>query len=117
MTKLIAEAYKAVFSIVAFLAVAFVLIVAAEAARTTGFSPGTLSLAAGGLLIIVLVMGAMALQIQNNQLLKQIAQNTAGNTARSADNGGTGSTRTPAFAPSADGPWPSRREPPVSGQR
>jgi hypothetical protein len=109
MTKLIAEAYKAVFSIVAFLAVSFVLIVAAQAARTAGFTPGTLSLAAGGLLIIVLVMGAMALQIQNYQLLKQIAQNTA----QPTDSAGTGTPRPPAFAPSPDGPWSARREPPV----
>jgi uncharacterized membrane protein len=107
MTTLIAEAYKAIFALVAFVAVAVVVIVSIEAMRSGGVTPANLAMLAGGLVIVVLVMGAMALQIQNNTLLKQIARNTAPDAPAPVD-------RAAMFTPSADSAWPNRREPPVN---
>jgi hypothetical protein len=106
MTTLIAEAFKALFGVIAVLAFAMVVAVAYGTATRLGLGPG-LMIAVSGIALVVALIGAIALQIQNNQLLKQIARNTASDQPPAKD-------AAPSFTPAADGPWPGRSEPPLN---
>lgn len=105
MTTIIAEAFKGLFSILVICALAAMAIVAMAVSAQAGPALGAL-IGLTGLLLIVLLFGAIALQIQNNQLLKRIADNTGSKPPASEP-------PRPAFTPSPTGPWPSRREPTV----
>lgn len=106
MTHLIAEAFKALFGLMAFVAVVLILVGASIAAMQFGPVAGVAG-AIGGLLVVVSLLGVIALQIQNNKLLKLIAD-----ASKPKNDAASLSTPLPPSGPS--GQSPARKEPRLS---
>lgn len=87
-------------------------VVVAVAASATGLRFGTaagVAFAVAGVALVIAAFGTVALLIENNRLLRRIADSIAPE--------GPAPPIDRSYTPSPTSPWPSRKEPPMNGPR